>query len=231
MSSADKFISIFNTLEDWLKTKYNQGTHDTFYHLIEAASDKNRAVHRHQRFLKRMGDLRNAIFHDREFPQKIIADPREDIVAEFETVLNKIMEPIKLLTKASHELDVFTPQTKLTQILQLMREMDYSQVIVQNLDDSFSLITREGISMWVEANIDEDVVSIKETLLEDVLPYEKEQCWVFVPRQINIYDGIAKLSNHAHRIQALIITENGLSHQKPLGLFTIWEMKEILKYA
>ncbi|MBT5269360.1 MAG: hypothetical protein HOL70_07945 [Candidatus Marinimicrobia bacterium] len=85
--------------------------------------------------------------------------------------------------------------------------------------------------MWVEANIDEDVVSIKETLLEDVLPYEKEQCWVFVPRQINIYDGVAELSNPSHRIQALLITENGLSHQKPLGLFTIWEMKEILKHA
>ena len=231
MSNAEKFIGTYNALEDWLKTKYNQGRHDSLFHLIAAASEKNRAVQQHQPFLKSMGDLRNAILHDREFPQKIIADPREDIVAEFETVLTKIREPMKLITKASSQLEYFTPQTKLSHILELMREKDYSQVIVQNLDDTFGLITREGISMWVEANIDEDVVSIKETLLEDVLSYEKEQCWVFVPRQINIYDGVAELSNPSHRIQALLITENGLSHQKPLGLFTIWEMKEILKHA
>ena len=231
MSSADKFISIFNTLEDWLKNNFSEGTHNRFFQLIEMAAEKNRAVQRHQAFLKSMGNLRNAILHDREFPQKIVADPREDIVAEFDTILNKIMEPMKLTTKATLEVDVFTPQTKLAHILELMRQKDYSQVIVKHLDDTFGLLTREGISMWVETNIEEDVVSIKETMLKDVLPFEKEQCWVFVPRQINIYDAITELSDHSHRIQALIITENGLSHQKPLGLFTVWEMKEILKYA
>jgi len=231
MNNADTFLKTFNTLEGWLKEKYSEGRYATYYQLVESVSEKDRAVLQYRSFLKSIGDLRNAILHDSDYPASIIADPRSEIVSKFETIRLKIMEPMKLLSKAAKQFDIFTPLSKLSEVLPLMHDNDYSQVLIENQDGTIGLVTREGIAMWVESNIEDDIVSIKDAVLNDVLPFEQEKSWVCVPKDTDIYEGISKLSNPSHRVQALIITEGGSVKQKPLGLFTIWDMKEILPHV
>jgi len=231
MANADTFLKIFNTLEDWLKTEYSKDRHIPFYQLLEIASSKNRAVSHHQNFLKHMGNLRNVILHDKDFPSKILADPRSDIVAEFSNISEKIMEPMTILSKAVKDFEIFTPKTELSEVLPLMRDNDFSQVMTILDDGSISLVTREGVAMWVEANIEDDLISIRDATLQDILPYEDDASWICIARDTNIYEGIQSLSNPSHRIQALIITESGSPKQKPIGLFTIWDMKEILPHV
>ena len=58
-----------------------------------------------------------------------------------------------------------------------MKEHDFSQLVVQDQKGTHRLITREGIAKWLEESIEDDVVSIRETTIEQVLRCEdKEAC-------------------------------------------------------
>ena len=58
----------------------------------------NRQIKQYASFLRRMGDLRNAIVHSDKYPEFIIADPNERTVQEFKQISELIMRPPALLT-------------------------------------------------------------------------------------------------------------------------------------
>ena len=228
MGNADKFISIFNEVEHHLRTLLNERPGNPFYSLVEAASRISPVVKTYSSYLKAMANLRNAIIHHRDYPRVVIADPRDDTVSKFEKIKNEIINPQSLISIAAKNLDVFSPETSLSAALKSMRTNDYSQIIVAEADGNHSLLTREGVAMWVEANIADDIVSINETSIKEVLPLEDSSRWAFVPRNATIYDGQEYFSNPKQRIQAIVISHNGKAVEKPLGIVTIWDIRHAL---
>ena len=108
-----------------------------------------------------------------------------------------------------------------------MNEHDFSQIVVKWVD-RFVLITREGIAMWVEANIQEDVISIKDAKLDDILGYETQDACSYLSNGDSFYDAAEKFSQATGRLQAILVTHSGKSTEAPLRVITPWDMLEFL---
>ena len=132
---------------------------------------------------------------------------------------------------ATRDIKAFDLNTPLVEILPVMRENDFSQIVIKRKDNSFGMLTREGVAMWVEANIMEDIVSLKEVSLKDIYQFEDESCWRYLPQSADIYEGAEIFSCTQNRIQALIITNNGKNTETPLGLVTLWDMRRMFSHV
>jgi len=224
MDNAEVFLTCFNGLEDWLRKQNRQDKHDSFHDLVNNIGEKNKVVRNHAHFLRRMGNLRNAILHDTEYPVSIIAIPKESIVEKFESICRTIYEPKTALQIATKKIATHTVDVGLSEVLILMKNNDFSQIIIRKPDDSYGVLTREGIARWMESNIEEDLISIKEAKIDDILPFESTESWQFIEAKATIYDALSYFSDTARRVQALLVTQNGRVKEKPIGLITFWDI-------
>ena len=228
MKLADEFIQKYNELDDWLRRQTGENRDVSFSKVISVVAQKNRAVRSNEYFLKSIGSLRNAIIHDSKYGNRIIATPDQSVVKEFNDICSKIFAPKKAIDISTRNIEIFSLDENLSRVLPKMRSNDYSQIVVEKEDGSFGMITREGISRWVETNMDEDVVSLKEVKLENIHHLENIKSWDFISTNHSIYDAAALFSHDTRRIQALIITENGRPKEKPLGILTFWDISKAL---
>jgi predicted transcriptional regulator len=83
----------------------------------------------------------------------------------------------------------------------------------------------------MESNIAEDIISLRETKIEDVLSFESTDTWHIIDANATIYDALAYFSDATKRVQALLITQNGRSREKPLGILTFWDISREMNNA
>ena len=228
MKLADEFIQKYNELDDWLRRQAGENRDISFSKVVSVVAQKNRAVRSNEYFLKSIGSLRNAIVHDPKYGNRIIATPDQSVVKEFNDICSKIFAPKKAIDISTRNIEIFSLDENLSRVLPKMRSNDYSQLVVEKKDGSFGMITREGISRWVETHMDEDVVSLKEVKLENIHHLEDIKSWDFISTNKSIYDAAALFSHDTRRIQALIITEKGRPKEKPLGILTFWDISKAL---
>lgn len=228
MSSASEFIQIFTRLENWMRDRAKIGSYVTFEYCVDKLKSSHKLINRHSYFLESMGRLRNAIVHAENFDKTIIAEPNNEIVERFRSISELIMEPPTLLKCCHGEPSIVTIDTSLPEILRIMLAHDFSQVIIQD-GCTYRLLTREGISKWLEANIVSDIVSIKETKAADVLAHEEQENCRFVGRNTDIFTFIEEISSPEKRVHAVIVTANGKKTEKPIGIATLWDAKDIIR--
>lgn len=143
-------------------------------------------------------------------------------VSKFGNIVESIMMPPKLVQYCTMNPSVVSKSTSLPDVLHRMFENDFSQVIVQD-GAEYRLLSREGISKWVESNIDTDLVSIKETKVSDVLRHEDKTNCEYVDRSTDVFAFIDIIGSPKKRVQAVIVTEHGKSNEKPIGIATVWD--------
>lgn len=68
--------------------------------------------------VRKYGDLRNAIVHDRGYPTQVIAEPSEEALHRFETIVAQNMNP-KRLDAFSRKLHCFSTSDQLISGLRL----------------------------------------------------------------------------------------------------------------
>src|SRR5205809_7240861 len=97
MRPGDKFIKLFNELSQVLQTTTGSSKDIAFSQFLKIAGEINPTVRRSRQFLKGMGELRNAIVHDPDYPTEIIADTHPEVIERVE----KTLEMIKPATQVS----------------------------------------------------------------------------------------------------------------------------------
>lgn len=227
MNNASEFIQIFTKLENWMRDKARIGKYAAFDSCIAKLEISNRLIRSNSYFLQKMGQLRNVIVHGENYDETIIAVPNGDVVTKFRKIAESIMKSPLLLDYCSKNPSYVSKEISLPVVLRNMFKNNYSQVIVDSCGE-YRLLSREGISRWVEANIDNDLVSITETIVEDVLPHEDIANCEYVNRLTDVFAFIDIIGSPNKRVQAVIITEHGNPDEKPLGIATVWDAGEIL---
>ncbi len=221
------FIGIYNRLDDTMKIELQKHQHVPFPSLLEEMALVNDIVKNNLSFLRNMGNLRNIVSHTKNRSGIGAAIPTEETVSRFQTLVDLIKNPPKLITKSATEIDIYTLGKTLAAVLIEMKDNDYSQLVIKNEDGVHQLITREGITKWLEHSIEEDIFSIKETQIADIIVFEDKNALEFVTRDTDIFEGLKIFASPKKRIQALIITENGKNTEAPLGLITAYDITKI----
>ncbi len=227
MRSGDLFVQKFNELDDLLRQRTGLERDKSFTAVVEFAAQKDVTVRRRKEILLSIGQLRNAIVHDRCYPETILADPRPEVVQELESVLKSIARPPKLIPKFQRAIRIFTDEDSLTDCISFMKENDFSQVVVDH-EGEYVLLSSEGIVKWLEDARDVGLADLEEATVVDALAFEERGICRYLSRNDPL-DAAFEMFEKAigrgiPRLQAILITESGKSKERPLGIVTPWDL-------
>jgi len=227
MRNGDLFIQKFNELDNLLHNITNLDRNIPFSSAVDHASIEKVTVRRHKDILKSIGRLRNAIVHYRAYPEKILADPRPEVIEELESVLAAIATPQKLIPKFQKSIRIFNDDNPLSGCLIFMKENNFSQIVVAH-EGAHVLLSSEGIVKWLENARDVGLADLEETTIENVLEFEDRNICQYLSRDDLLDEAFEKfeqaISNGVPRLQAILISENGKPQERPLGIVTPWDL-------
>ncbi len=119
--NADRFITAFNDIDKYLRTKLKEDNNTSFYTLVNKAAERYSVIRRFEKDLKDFGDLRNAIVHSYN-RDKLIAIPIDETVRNIEDIERAIMNPEKVGQKFKRNVTTVNVNSYLSDILPAMKD-------------------------------------------------------------------------------------------------------------
>ena len=233
MKNSETFLSYYNRISEFLREKTKSKKGDNFSQLLNRAKKGSlrNVINFYEKDIRELADLRNCIIHEYK-NGKVIAEPNEFALDLIIKIYNKITEPQKILTIAKKKVVKVKESDSLSKILKAMHKNNYSQIPVSNEKEIIGLLTENGIMHWLGEKAKDDIFSLEETKAKEVLKHEENpKNYLLFSRNKTIYDAIEvfsrNLKNPRRKIQAILITQNGKSSEKLLGIVTVWDVASI----
>ncbi len=230
-SNSERFIIAFSTIEGEMNRRVKSDRYISYSELVRRMSNMDRNYHRFQRYLEEFGDLRNAIVHER-IDGEVIAEPHLKEVESIEHIAQLLTEPERVkpnyLSNVEYCLDTDSLQVGLNKLL----PKRYSKLPVYNDKLQYKgLITTDAINEYLVKTIDKiqgklPDITINDLLLQD----EKKRTVEFIPAHATLLSVVIKFEQSltaGKRLNALIITQDGASNQKPLGIISVSDLPRI----
>jgi hypothetical protein len=232
-----EFVRLFNEIDHYIKRLVGSNGGEGFFRRLQWAVRDNPALKRYHDDLLEYAELRNAIVHERHFPNRMIAVPTESVLADFRRLVERIVRPRRVLPQFACALRVFAPDEPLSAVLEYMHQTSYTQVVARE-GGELRLVTASAVTRWLAAHITAPPVSdgsggsllpassidLTDALVADVLRLEKPEALLLISSQMTLEEAVdtfqSAISKRRGRLYALVITENGLPHEEPLGIIT-----------
>ena len=243
MKNSDRFLAAFNSIEISLRKYAEEESFVPFSRLIQKAFKTDAIINRYYNDLKEFSELRNAIVHNTIDVNAAIAEPHDIVVEKIEYIDNEIKQPKRVIPLFEKNVTKFNSNDTLKDILYAINQYDFSKFPVYENKKFIGLLTKKEIVNWLAKNIEHlDSISYDTVNLKDVLAIEenhekprkrkkKHNNYLFVSKQATIYDvkdTFRKGSNsHAHRVDAILITEHANPSEALLGIITPWDLIDL----
>ncbi|WP_421381668.1 CBS domain-containing protein [Bacillus salacetis] len=225
---SERFEAAFNQIHEQLKKLVSART-DRFTSLVRFGM-RHKAVETFEDELIQFAKLRNAIVHEKISPGYYIAEPHQEVVERIEKIAGILLKPNYAMSIATKNVIWFDGEDSLEGVIHEMKQCTYSQFPVYKDGLCVGLLTTRGIVNWMAEHIAGSVVNLHNFQVKDILDYEKTRPISHVPKSINIFEVEEIFEEHHQKkleLEAVIITENGLPHETPLGIVTAWDLIEI----
>ena len=167
--NSERFINSFNRIDMELKQLMGINHYVRFSDKVEQLSERNAVIRRFKTDLLEFSELRNAIVHQRTNPNFVIAEPHDSIVEKIESIESQIIEPEKVIPKFYGSVQTFQLTDFLSDLLKLVDEKKYSQFPIYEGNRFKGLLTTNGITNWLAQNINEEIISITEATIEEMM--------------------------------------------------------------
>jgi len=231
MNNEERFRRSFNEVEAYLRRSLDYGNDVPFKALVEDATEKDKVVRRFKADLLNYGDLRNAIVHSST--KKFLAEPFEETVNNLEMIWEQIKNPPRLDIFIRVGLLKCEANDKINDILQIMKENNYSQIPVYKDNILFGLLTTDTVSRWLAYELKTNEIVGDEEIVENVMKHtENNNNYDIVSRNKSLVETIDLFQINYSKgeiIAAVLITENGKKHEKLLGIATPYDIPEMEK--
>jgi CBS domain-containing protein len=225
---AGEFIQLFNQVEKFLSRLVNRADYMPFGKLVEQASTRNAAVRANASTLGQFAKLRNAIVHDEGYPLHIVAMPSPEALAKFRQVVREVIEPTPLIPAFARQVHCFSPGETLSAALEFMRQNDFSQIMVREVNGRLGMISVEGIAWYLADSFKGIAPPAEAATIGGVLALEPPGAFSVMSATRNVFDAADAFRNSIHhdstRLYAIVITENGDLSEKPIGFVTPWDL-------
>lgn len=224
MKNSEKFISAFNEIESYLKRFLNVERHTSFSELVKkGAASKNYIFKNYKDDLLQFGDLRNAIVHTRN-ENFVIAEPHDLTVTNIQKILEHLKTPKRVDSVFKRDVFTVSKSDLIGYVLTNMISKDYSQAPIIEDNTMVAMLNAEAIAKWLGKKIEEDIISIKETKVLEILSCSDTQNnFKIIKRNTTLFEAqqifLDNIGNNTP-LEALIITENGKSTELPIGIIT-----------
>ncbi|MCF0115504.1 MAG: CBS domain-containing protein [Erysipelotrichaceae bacterium] len=223
MDNAQRFLNAFAGIEKALKA-INRNSNATFKNLVLEASKKNVLIKKHKENLLEYAELRNALVHQRGKNNEIIAQPAESVVEDIEFIFNKLNEQPSAMMFASSPVHYANSEDTIYQVCEQMVNLNAFKFPVYENGQFLGVITSKMVATY---GILEKKPNMK---IKEVLAKDKLASAEFIAKDEPLVNIVDLMNQDLQRIEALIVTEHGKPHQKPLGIITLSDMPKVLEY-
>ena len=229
--NSERFLIAFTAIEGEMNRRIKSDRYISYSELVRRMSNMDRNYHRFQRYLEEFGDLRNAIVHER-IDGEVIAEPHLKEVESIEHIAELLTQPERVspnyLTKVEYCLDT----DLLESVLKKLLPKHYSKLPVYDHKMHFKgLITTDLIYEYLFKNIENIQGEIPNITMKEILEQdEKNRMVEFIPSHSTLLSVVSQFERSlalGKRLNALIITQDGASNQKPLGIISISDLPKI----
>jgi len=230
-SNSERFIMGFSSIEGKMIVRVKSDRYIFYSELLRRMSNMDRSYHKFQRYLEEFGDLRNAIVHER-IDGEVVAEPHLKEVESIEHIAQLLTEPERVKPNYISDVEFCLDTDSLTNVLNILLPKHYSKLPVYTKEMIFKgLITTDAINEYLVKNIDKiqgklPDITISELLLQD----EKKRIVQFIPINTTLLSVVIMFEQSltaGKRLNALIITQDGASNQKPLGIISFSDLPRI----
>ncbi len=229
--NAEEFLDIFNHIERYLKTKYNNGDYIPFRDLLRNISYKEGLIRRYKRDLYTYSDLRNVLVHNARINGQIIAEPIDKVLDNIKNIWDQIQHPEKV-TKFKKKVLYCFSDDKLSKALQFMREQKISQIPIIEKGEIIDVLNASHIADWLAIK---EIVSPTEETISDILQNaERNNNFEIIKGNMPIYDA-AEIFKSSYKkppvnwyYDALLITPNGKSNEQLTGIIVLKDIAEYI---
>lgn len=227
---SERFEVAFNRIHSWLQKTAQDVPSDKYSELLRVNYPKHSIIRKYYHDLKMYGRLRNSLVHDKIALDFYIAEPHESVVEKIERIAALVSDPKGALGIATRPVFYFTEGTSLIDVLKIIQKRSYSQFPVYNEEGFKWLLTSNCIVQWLAGNLLEGGNTEADTKISDLEHLNTGRVVEFAPKNIDIFeveDIFEKYHQENKKLEAVLITENGKSAERPIGIITPWDLVEI----
>jgi CBS domain-containing protein len=225
---SGKFETAFNRIHKSLKEMVKGTDSDAFVELLYSGYKNHSLIRKYKSELHQFAKLRNAIVHERVNADYYIAEPHIEVVERIEEICKEFEKPQTALSIATSPVFYYYEDAYLKDVLKVINKFDFTRFPVYDKDDKYvALLTSTEIIQWMAKHFSDNVVTIEDVRVKELLKKGKNYFVTFVTEQASLYE-IEELFERYHtrgkKLQAVIITETGDRHGKPIGVITPWDL-------
>jgi len=236
LDNYDRYQGEFNTLHEVLKSKLNNKDRN-FGRLIQYGKANNdKVVNNYYDELNFHREFRNILSHSHTRGKPPVAQPSDTIIEEIRALSNRIKSPKKASDLFLKDVTHFNYDDSLAKVLQFVNNTQYSQFPVFEDTQLKGLITENGITQFLSRSVKDDLISIKETNISDVINLdEAKDSWEIVNSNtllIDVKEIFNKKLNAGNSLFAILISNTGKNIENPediIGIITPWDLPKVLK--
>lgn len=227
MSNSKRFLDAFVAIENHLRKLARADRFKSASELVEAVGASNPAVRHHASDIREYADLRNAIVHERS-DGHVIAEPNDAAVIAIERLAALVTKPPAVYPKFQAAVKLFQSSDSIASALDFMAQYSFSQVPIADQGRFVGLLTNNTIARWLGKKIVDDILSLAETQIADVMRFgEEPRNHAFLGKEATVYEAIGLFRDFeasGQRIDAILLTDHGRSTESILGLITTTDL-------
>jgi len=231
--NSRKFLEAYCLIETYLKRRADVDRRTTFFQLIDALAGSNAVVRRFAPDLKEYGDLRNAIVHERG-DGRVIAEPHDTTVEHIQRIAELLTNPPVITPLFQKTVFTLSDSSPVSTAVKVMFDNNISQIPILHQKTVIGLLTTNTITRWLGKHVADDIFSLQETSVAEVLlcaeenPNKKAN-YIFLKQSASVFDAIEYFATYAEsgsQLDAILITAHGRHNEGLIGIMTITDFPE-----
>jgi CBS domain-containing protein len=225
---SGKFETAFNRIHKALREMVKETESDAFVELLYSGYKNHSLIRKYKSELHQFAKLRNAIVHERVNADYYIAEPHIEVVERIEEICREFEKPQTALSIATSPVFYYYEDAYLKDVLKVINKFDFTRFPIYDKDDKYvALLTSTEIIQWMAKHFSSEVIHFEDVRIKELLKKGKNYFVTFVTEDASLYE-IEELFERYHtrgkKLQAVIITETGDRHGKPIGVITPWDL-------
>jgi CBS domain-containing protein len=231
MMNSERFLSAFSSIEKALRERAAGDRWSPFYSVVDLLSQGDVGVRHYRDDLKEFADLRNAIVHERTDGHPI-AEPNDRAVADIERLARLILSPPTLLPAFQREVQTVGAEEPVGKALLLIGARGFSQVPVLDGAKIVGMVNGTTVVRWLGARVKDDLVSLFDTTVAEVLSHSKYANHRIVGRQtplVDVVDAFRQFEKQGRPLDAVLISHDGRDTSALLGIVTIHDVPRLVQ--
>lgn len=229
-SNSERFLKAYNLLDHSLRSQYNFKRSMAFSDVVRRSVLLNSVVRKYEDDLIDFGRLRNAIVHSGN-ETEVIAEPHLNVVEKLESIAKIIATPPKVLDSVCRN-DVLNVDASdnLEKVIALISKSGYSNLPVYLKENLIGVANGQrlldclGKAISAGKSLD---AFCKNVLIGEVVSSQLAETYYKVVNKNLTLEEALNLFYLNRKLLVILVTENGLSSEKPLGIVSVADIMDI----